>query len=288
MWDKVKIFLEMIKFEHTLFALPFAYMGAILGGLVSLDRLPMWSEVGWITLAMVGARTAAMSLNRLIDWRIDAKNPRTVSRALPAGLLSVAETLAFIIVSFVMLFWAAFALNELTVLCLPIAVFLLVLYSYTKRFTWLCHYVLGFSIGLAPLGGWIAVTGEFHPVAILLYITVALWIAGFDIIYACQDAEFDAAEGLFSIPSRFGIAQALWISRISHTFSAIGLLLLYALTDLSVLYGIGALVAVAILFWEHRLVRADDLGKVNMAFFTMNGILSIVVFSFTLLDVVVR
>lgn len=288
MWEKTKIFLEMIKFEHTLFALPFAFMGAILGSVSVSGRLPTWAEIGWITLAMIGARTAAMSLNRVIDKAIDAKNPRTEKRALPAGLLSTAEVLGFILLSFALLFYATSQLSRLAMQLLPIAVFFLVFYSYTKRFTWACHLFLGLTIALAPLGGWVAVTGRIDLVSIVFYLTVASWTAGFDIIYACQDAEFDKSEGLHSIPSRFGIAKSLGIARFLHVLTAAGFTALFFLTDLSWWYFTGIVVSYIILFYEHRLVKPGDLSKVNTAFFPMNGILSCVVFVFTLFDVAVH
>ncbi|MFC4302786.1 UbiA-like polyprenyltransferase [Cohnella boryungensis] len=284
---KIRVFLEMIKFEHTLFALPFAYVGAILGAVTVEKRLPEWSECGWILLAMVGARTAAMGLNRVIDRAIDARNPRTATRAIPAGLLKSTDVILYIILSFVLLFWAAAQLNSLAVKLLPIAVFMTVFYSYTKRFTWACHLILGLTIGLAPLGGWVAVTGGVTWTAIILYITVALWTAGFDVIYACQDVEFDRKEGLHSIPARFGIARALGIARSLHALTAAGFALLLVLTDLSWWYFAGTLVAAALLLYEHRLVKPNDLSKVNAAFFTMNGVLSMVIFVFTLIDLVV-
>lgn len=284
---KLRTFLEMIKFEHTIFALPFAYMGAILGAVVVDERLPEWSECGWILLAMVGARTAAMGLNRVIDRAIDARNPRTANRAIPAGLIKSTEAALFIIVSFVLLFWAAAQLNSLSVKLLPIAVFMTVIYSYTKRFTWLCHVILGLTIGLAPLGGWVAVTGEVTWTSIILYLTVAIWTAGFDIIYACQDVEFDRKEGLQSIPVRFGISGALLIARAFHALTMVGFALLYVLTDLGWPYFVGMLIAAGLLLYEHRLVKPNDLSKLNAAFFTMNGVLSAVVFAFTFIDLVV-
>ncbi len=287
MISKIRTFLEMIKFEHTIFALPFAYMGAILGAVVVDKRLPEWSECGWILMAMVGARTAAMGLNRVIDKAIDARNPRTAGRAIPAGLIKSAEAILFIAVSFVLLFWAASQLNSLSVKLLPIAVFMTVIYSYTKRFTWLCHVVLGLTLGLAPLGGWVAVTGEVTWPAVLLYVTVALWSAGFDIIYACQDIEFDRKEGLYSIPARFGIAGALGIARVFHALTAVGFALLFVVTDLGWPYLIGMFIAYLLLLYEHRMVKPNDLSKLNAAFFTMNGVLSTVVFAFTFIDLVV-
>lgn len=284
---KLRVFLEMIKFEHTLFALPFAFVGAILGAVTVEKRLPEWSECGWILLAMVGARTAAMGLNRVIDKSIDARNPRTAMRAIPAGLLKSKDVLVYIVISLVLLFWAAAQLNSLAVKLLPLSVFFLVFYSYTKRFTWACHLFLGLTIGLAPLGGWIAVTGSVSWTAIILYITVALWTAGFDTIYACQDMEFDRKEGLHSIPARFGIARALGIARLFHALTAAGFALLLVITDLSWWYFAGMIVAAALLLYEHRLVKPNDLSKLNAAFFTMNGVLSAVIFVFTFIDLVV-
>ncbi|QGQ96874.1 4-hydroxybenzoate octaprenyltransferase [Paenibacillus psychroresistens] len=288
MLKKFKVFLEMIKFEHTLFALPFAYMGAILGSMVLNDALPNWEQIGWITLAMVGARSAAMGLNRVIDKVIDAKNPRTAGRAIPAGLLSSKEVLLFIVVSLVILFIATSQLNKLCMELLPIAVFFLVIYSYTKRFTWACHLILGLTIALAPLGGWVAVTGKIDMVSLVFYFTVAFWTAGFDVIYACQDIEFDRKEGLYSIPSRFGIPRALLLAKLFHVLTAIGFMSLYFLTDLSWVYFAGIIIAYLILIYEHRLVSPKDLSKLNTAFFTMNGVLSVLMFTFTFIDLVVR
>jgi 4-hydroxybenzoate polyprenyltransferase len=287
MISKLRVFLEMIKFEHTLFALPFAFVGAILGAVTLEKRLPELSECGWILLAMVGARTAAMGLNRVIDKAIDARNPRTAMRAIPAGLLKSKDVLIFIVISLILLFWAASQLNSLSMKLLPLAVFLLVFYSYTKRFTWACHIVLGLTIGLAPLGGWVAVTGSVSWTAIILYVTVALWTAGFDVIYACQDVDFDRKEGLHSIPARFGISRALGIARMLHALTAVGFALLLILTDLSWWYFAGMVVAAVLLLYEHRLVKPNDLSKLNAAFFTMNGVLSAVIFVFTFIDLVV-
>ncbi|SDN87282.1 4-hydroxybenzoate polyprenyltransferase [Paenibacillus sp. yr247] len=288
MFTKLKIFLEMIKFEHSVFALPFAFMGAILGSVVLNGHLPSWAQIGWITLAMVGARTAAMALNRVIDKAIDKKNPRTENRAIPAGLISIQQVIIYIIISFALLFWATSNLSSLSMKLLPIAVFFLVFYSYTKRFTWTCHFVLGLTLGLAPLGGWIAVTGQFTWPSIIFYLTVVCWSAGFDLIYACQDAEFDRNEGLHSLPSRFGIKAALNTARILHVLTAVGLVALFFITHLSWFYLVGLVIAYIILYKEHRLVSPQDLSKLNTAFFTMNGVLSLVMFAFTLLDVLVR
>ncbi|MEI7024553.1 UbiA-like polyprenyltransferase [Paenibacillus sp. y28] len=288
MLRKIKVFLEMIKIEHTLFALPFAFMGAILGSMIVKHQLPSWAQVGWILLAMVGARSAAMGLNRVIDKVIDGKNPRTAMRAIPAGLISSKEAIVFIIVSFVMLFVAASQLEPLAMKLLPIAVVMLVLYSYTKRFTWLCHVFLGFTIALAPLGGWVAVTGMVDTTAFIFFISIALWTAGFDIIYACQDIDFDRKEGVYSIPARFGIARSLLIARYMHIVTAIGLLSLFFMTDLSWWYFAGLIISYILLFYEHRIVTPEDLSKLQTAFFTLNGTLSIVMFVFTLVDLVVH
>lgn len=295
--NKLKTILEMIKFEHTIFALPFAFLGAILGAFVQYGVMlqdpalvqqggpwPTWSTIMWITLAMVGARSAAMALNRLIDRYIDAKNPRTSMRAIPAGLLQIKEVWLFIIGSFALLFVSAYMLNPLAVKLLPVAVFFLVFYSYTKRFTWTCHYFLGIAIALAPLGGWVGATGTLHWESVVLFLAVLLWTAGFDIIYATQDFEYDRKHGLHSIPSRFGIAKALIFARISHILTVIALFALYFITPFGWLYLIGCIIATGILVYEHRLVKADDLSKVDLAFFTMNGVLSVVIFVFGILD----
>ncbi|MBY3618139.1 UbiA family prenyltransferase [Acinetobacter sp. CUI P1] len=288
MFKKIGIFLQMIKFEHTVFALPFAFMGALLGSVVVNDSLPSWSQIGWIVIAMFGARSAAMGLNRLIDRISDAKNPRTAGRAIPAGLLKIGEVVIFIGISFFLLFWAAFKLNPLSAKLLPIAVFLLVIYSFTKRFTWACHLILGLTIALAPLGGWVAVTGSVNWTSMVFYFTIVFWTAGFDVIYSCQDVEFDIKEGLNSIPVRFGVQGALVIARVFHILTAIGFVSLLFLTDLSWWYVAGMIIAYIILFYEHYIVSPSDLSRLQTAFFTMNGVLSIVVFSFTLIDLVVH
>ncbi len=281
---KIKIILEMIKFEHTIFALPFAFLGAVLGSLLVNGTWPTISQWVWITLAMVGARSAAMALNRLIDAKIDKANPRTKERAIPAGLISTFESLAFIIVSFALLFYSAYQLNMLAVYLLPVAVFFLVIYSYTKRFTWACHLVLGITIGIAPLGGWVGATGTLTLDAFLLFLAVALWTAGFDVIYATQDADYDKSVKLYSIPSYFGIAKALLIAKCIHVLSFLSFLGLFFITPLGWVYLIGVLIAGAIMIYEHSLVKPTDLSKVNVAFFTMNGILAMVMLVFTIGD----
>ncbi|WP_366922267.1 putative 4-hydroxybenzoate polyprenyltransferase [Metallumcola ferriviriculae] len=279
--NKFKTFLEMIKFEHTIFALPFAYLGAFLAS----GGVPTAANLFWITVAMVGARTAAMSLNRLIDRQIDALNPRTAARALPKGLLSVGEVWLYTIISFVILFAAAAQLNPLCVKLMPVAVFVLVIYSYTKRWTWACHFVLGIALGLAPLGSWVAVTGSIDLPGILLGLAVAVWVAGFDIIYACQDYDFDRNAGIHSVPKRFGISRALVISSVLHIFAPLLLLAVGLYAGLGIFYLVGVLAATGLLYYEHRLIRPDDLSKLGMAFMNMNGYLSTLMFVFTVLDV---
>lgn len=287
MWRKTKIFLEMIKIEHTLFALPFAFMGALLGSVVVFGHLPSWGQIGWILLAMVGARSAAMGLNRVIDKVVDAKNPRTAMRAIPAGLISSKEAILFIIISFVLLFVAAVNLSPLCVKLMPIAVVLLVFYSYTKRFTWTCHWFLGLTVALAPLGGWVAVTNGVSWTAIVFYVTIVFWLAGFDIIYACQDTEFDKREGLHSVPSRFGIAKALKIARWCHIVTGTGFVALYFMTELSWFYLLGIVISIALLLYEHLIVKPEDMRRLQTAFFTMNSLLSSVMLIFTLIDLAV-
>lgn len=284
---KLRIFLEMIKVEHTVFALPFAYMGMLLGAVTMDGRLPTWAEAGWISLAMVGARSAAMGLNRLIDKAIDLRNPRTEKRALPAGLLKTGEVVLFVILSFAIFFLAASQLNPLCLKLMPIAIFLLVIYSYAKRFTWLCHVILGLTIGLAPLGGWIAVTGSVEPAAWILYVAIVFWLAGFDTIYALQDIDFDQREKVYSIPARFGIHRALTLAKLFHVVTAVCFFLLFFVTELSWVYLFGAVLSIGILFYEHLILKPSDMSRLQTAFFTMNGSLALTMLAFTLLDLVV-
>ncbi len=275
MLQSLKTTLEMIKIEHTLFALPFAFLGAVLAA----QGMPTGGQILWICVAMVGARSAAMAFNRLVDREFDAANPRTRTRALPAGLLSVQFVTIFIVVSSALFFMAAWMLNRLTLLLSPIALASVLFYSYTKRFTSLSHLVLGWCLCIAPTGAWIAVRGTLDsPVPLLLSLAVLLWTAGFDIIYACQDQEFDAQAGLNSIPQRFGIARALWISRALHALMFLALLWIYLLTGLHSLGLLGIIATAALLVYQHRLVRADDLSRLNMAFFTTNAYVSIILF----------
>lgn len=281
---KIRIILEMIKFEHTIFALPFAFLGAVLGSLLIEGNWPTMSEWIWITLAMVGARSAAMTLNRLIDAKIDKANPRTKDRAIPAGKISIFESTVFIICSFGLLFFSAYQLNMLAVYLLPVAVFFLVFYSYTKRFTWFCHVFLGITIGIAPLGGWVGATGTLTWEAVALFIGVALWTAGFDVIYATQDTEYDKDVNLYSIPSKFGVRKALIFARGFHITSFLAMVSLFFITPLSWVYLIGVFIVGTIMVYEHSLVSPKDLSKVNVAFFTMNGVISMVMLAFTIGD----
>ncbi len=280
---KIKIFLDMIKFEHTVFALPFAYLGAFLAA----GGLPEVSDIFWITAAMIGARTAAMSLNRIIDRKYDGHNPRTSERALPQGKLSVKEVWLYVLASFILLYVSASMLDPLCVKLMPIAVFILIFYHYTKRWSWLCHLVLGAADGLAPLGGWIAITGSVDLPGILLGLAVAMWVAGFDLIYSCQDADFDRFYGLHSIPAKFGIKASFNISLILHALALGFLIYTGVFLDMGFLYWTGIFLASVILYCEHRLVTPHDFSRLGFAFLNMNGYLSIIVFLFTLLELII-
>lgn len=245
---------------------------------------PTYEEWLWVTVAMVGARSAAMALNRVIDAQIDKSNPRTAKRAIPLGLVSKTESVLFVSLSFTLLFFASYQLNLLAVYLLPVAVLFLVTYSYTKRFTWACHFILGITIAFSPLGGWIGTTGSVSLHPFVLFIGVLFWIAGFDIIYATQDHIHDQQFGIYSIPSCFGIVKALLIAKIVHMFSFSSFLLLFFITPLSWFYLIGVLIAGLIMVYEHTIVKPNDLSKVNLAFFTMNGTLSVVMLLCTIGD----
>ncbi|HWQ36424.1 MAG TPA: UbiA-like polyprenyltransferase [Blastocatellia bacterium] len=275
MFRSLKITLEMIKIEHTLFALPFAFLGAVLAA----NGLPAFRQIFWIVVAMVGARSAAMAFNRLVDREYDAANPRTAMRALPAGLLSARFVALFTLASSLLFFFAAFMLNRLTLILAPVALGSVLLYSYTKRFTSLAHLVLGWCLSIAPTGAWIAVRGAIDsPVPLLLSLSVMLWTAGFDVIYACQDYEFDVRTGLRSVPQRFGIAKALWIARLLHAGMFAALVAVYVLTGLHWIGLLGVMATAALLVYQHSIVRADDLSRLNAAFFTTNAFVSVILF----------
>ena len=263
----------MIKIEHTLFALPFAFLGAVLAA----NGLPTPWQLLWIVVAMVGARSAAMAFNRIADRTFDAKNPRTASRALPAGLLTVGFVWAFTIVAAALFVLAAAMLNRLTLMLAPVALACVLLYSFTKRWTQFSHIVLGACLSIAPTGAWIAVRGEIgSAVPLILSLVVLLWTAGFDILYACQDYDFDRSEGLRSIPARFGIGRALWIARSLHALAFLALVWLFLITGLGPVAFVGVLATGALLVYQHRLVRAGDLGRLNAAFFTTNAFVSVI------------
>ncbi|HSD47798.1 MAG TPA: UbiA-like polyprenyltransferase, partial [Pyrinomonadaceae bacterium] len=258
---------------HTLFALPFAFLGAVLAA----NGLPTLRQILWIIVAMVGARSAAMAFNRIADRNIDARNPRTATRAIPAGLLSVGFVWAFTLVSAGVFLFAAAMLNRLTLLLAPVALASVLLYSFTKRWTQLSHLVLGWCLSIAPTGAWIAVRGEIgSAIPLLLSLVVLLWTAGFDVLYACQDYDFDRREGLRSIPARVGISRALWIARTLHAGAFLALVSLYVMTALGPLAFAGVIATGALLVYQHRLVRADDLSKLNAAFFTTNAFVSVI------------
>ncbi|HEX3280085.1 MAG TPA: UbiA-like polyprenyltransferase [Pyrinomonadaceae bacterium] len=271
----VRVTLEMIKIEHTLFALPFAFLGAVLAA----NGLPTLRQAFWITIAMVGARSTAMAFNRIADRDYDAQNPRTQTRAIPAGLLSLSFVWAFTLVSAALFLLAAAMLNRLTLLLAPVALASVVLYSYSKRWTLLSHLLLGWCLSIAPTGAWIAVRGHLDSaVPLLLSLIVLLWTAGFDVLYACQDYEFDMRAGLHSIPKRFGIGGSLLIARLLHVGAFAAILALYWITQLGIFALVGVIVTAALLVYQHRLVHADDLSKLNAAFFTTNAFVSVILF----------
>jgi len=282
---KLRLTLEMIKFEHSLFALPFALTGALLALREARFEEPRLAwKLSWIAVAMVGARSAAMAFNRLVDAGLDARNPRTRGRHLPAGLLSRGFAWGFATAAMLVFLLAARALNPLCFRLAPLALAVVLLYSFAKRFTTLSHLILGLALGLAPAGAWIAMRGALDPRILWLTAAVLLWTAGFDIIYACQDYEFDWQARLFSFPRRFGIAGALRISRAFHVGMVVCLLVLAAQFRLGALSLAGVAVIVVLLIWEHRLVRPDDLSRVDAAFFTVNGYVSVLFFLFWAAD----
>ncbi|NLJ72089.1 MAG: UbiA family prenyltransferase [Syntrophomonadaceae bacterium] len=278
---KLKLFLEMIDFGHTLFGLPFAYLGAFL----AVGGIPTGWQLVWITVAMVTARTAALCLNRIIDRHIDRANPRTSDWVMAANKLSVKWIWFFVFLCFALLLYAASQLNELCFKLAPLAVAILWLYSYTKRFTWWCHLILGIAIGIGPIGAWIAITGTFDWQPLFLAAAVACWIAGFDTMYACQDIEFDRANGLYSIPARFGERGALRFSAVFHIFTVIFFILTGFILGLGLVYYLGIFFAAIVLFYEHLIVKPGDLSKVNFASFKINRYVGLIIFITTLIDI---
>jgi 4-hydroxybenzoate polyprenyltransferase len=285
-WTKVGTLLEMIKFSHTVFAFPFALMGATLAALAS-GRPPTVAQVLWICLAMVGARTAAMGLNRIIDARIDAQNPRTAGRPLPAGKVTLLESWLLVAVATALLLLAAGMLNPLCLTLAPVALGFFVLYAYCKRFTALAHVVLGLCLAAAPVGAWIALRGDLGWPVLVLGAAVLMWVAGFDIFYALQDVAFDQAQGLHSLPVRLGVKNAILLGKLLHGGMIALLLLLPFGLPLGWLYYAGVAVISALIAYEHQLVKAEDLSKLNAAFFNMNGYISVTIFVFTLADALI-
>lgn len=274
-WQKLKTTLRMIKFEHTLFALPFAFLGAVLAA----NGLPTVWQIVWITVAMFGARSAAMTFNRIADRKIDALNPRTASREIPSGKLSVGFAWAFLIASIALFELASYELNWLTFELAPIALLSVLGYSYAKRFTSLAHLILGWSLAISPTAAWIAVRGSLDSeIPLLLSLLVMMWTAGFDVLYACQDYEFDKRAGLRSIPARFGIKNSLMIARVFHAQAFLVLVLLYLASGLGWFALVGVFAVGALMIYQHTLVKANDLSRMNAAFFTTNAFVSVILF----------
>lgn len=282
--QNLRVTLEMIKWEHSIFALPFALCGAMLAA----NGLPRAQQLLWIVVAMVAARSAAMAFNRLADASIDAANPRTRTRALPAGTLTPAFVATFVVISCAVFILAASRLTHLALSLSPVALAVVLLYSYTKRFTRWSHLVLGLALGIAPSAAWIAVRGSFDPRILLLTAAVTFWVGGFDVLYACQDYEFDREAGLHSIPRYFGISRALWIARLFHVFMLILLIALVVAFGLGKLAIVGVIVVALLLGYEHSLVSSSNLSRLNAAFFTMNGVISVVFFGFIAGDLLLK
>lgn len=280
----LRVTLEMIKWEHSIFALPFALCGAMLAA----GGFPTVHQLLWIVVAMVAARSAAMAFNRWADAAIDAANPRTSTRALPAGYLSPGFVVTFVVVSCLIFVLAASQLNRLALLLSPVALVVLLLYSYTKRVTRWSHVVLGFALGIAPSAAWIAVRGSLDPRILLLTAAVTFWVAGFDVLYACQDYEFDQQAGLHSIPRYLGVRGALWVARGFHVAMVGFLVTLLIVFGMGKLAAVGVGVVILLLLYEHSLVKANDLSKLNAAFFTMNGVISVLFFVFVAADLLLR
>lgn len=282
MLSKVKALLEMIKFGHTVFALPFALMGAFL----AKRGAPEVATFGWIILAMVGARTAAMGFNRIADRKFDAANPRTADRAIPAGVVKPAEAWIMVLGFALLFFFACFQLNPLTFKLSPFALGLTFFYSLTKRFTWLCHVVLGIALAFSPLGGWVAVKGALEGFPFVLSLGVLFWVAGFDTVYACLDADFDREAGLCSLPSRFGREKAFRLAVFFHVLAFLLFILTGIISGLNFYYYLGIILTAGALFYQHLVVNPKDLSRIQLSFFTMNGLISITLFAATWLSLV--
>ncbi len=280
--DKAHLFYEAVRFEHTLFALPFAYIGMFLAA----EGWPTWSQFIWITVAMVGARTLAMSSNRFVHWREDAANPRTAGRHLPQGLIRPWEMAALMLASIGVFIFAASQLNGLAFALAPVAAVFVVLYSFAKYYTWSSHFVLGWADAIAPVGGWIAVSGAIDSEPALLAFAVAVWVGGFDILYACQDISFDRSFGVHSVPRRFGVDAAFWWYRTMHLAASAALLALGIWMGLGLFYFIGWALVSSLLIYQHTLVSPQDMSKLQKAFFTVNTYVSLTLLLFTVLAVV--
>lgn len=283
-FSKVKAYLDMIKFQHSIFALPFAYLGAFLAEM----RIPSFLTLFWITLAMVGARSFAMAMNRLIDKEIDRRNPRTAERALPKGLLQNSNVLIFSLVSLTLFLVAVYNLAPICRYLWPLVVIPFVVYPYTKRFTWFSHFVLGLCLGLAPVGAWIGVTNSVAVEPLLLGVAVLCWVAGFDIFYAIQDMDFDREYSLHSIPANFGLGTSLALTKILHSTAIVFLVWTGVRLDLGIIYFIGVFVTGLLLAYENSIIKTNDLSRLNMAFFTMNGVISVLMFCFVAIEVILR
>lgn len=280
--QRVLPFLRMIKIAHSVFALPFAFTGALLAA----GGIPDLAVAFWIAVAMVGARSGAMGVNRIVDRHIDAENPRTMNREIPKGAVSLRDAIIFTVISFSAMVYAAYSLNPLCFALSPVAIVVLVAYSYTKRFTWLSHFILGVAIAGAPLGAWIAVRGSINPEVLPLVFAVIFWLAGFDVLYALQDINFDRRRGLHSIPQRFGVKGALVVSRSCHAVTCLLLGVTGVIFSLGSVYWVGMIAVAGLLIYEHSLVKSNDLSKLNIAFFNMNGYVSITVFLMTLVSLI--
>lgn len=283
MFKKVAILLEMIKFEHTVFAMPFALIGAFL----AKRGVPDAIIFAWIVLAMVGARTSAMGFNRIVDRKFDKENPRTADRALPAGKVKIWEAWAMVVIAAALFFYACYNLNDLTLYLSPLALALALFYSLTKRFTWFCHVVLGIALAFSPLGGWVAVKGSLIEYPFVLSVGVLFWVAGFDTVYACLDVDFDNQIGLYSLPARFGRKNAFKLAVFFHVIAFVLFLATGIISRLNYFYYIGIVFTGSLLFYQHIVVNPRDLSKIKLSFFTMNGLISLTLFVSTWLSLVV-
>lgn len=291
MLKKLKLYADFVVLKHTLFAIPFAYLGAFLAS----NGVPAFRILFWVGLAFLGARSAAMALNNLIDKDIDAKNPRTSNRELPAGRISLIEVWAIIMISYFFLFYSAYKLNPLCLLLAPVIPVTSIIYPYLKRCLPISHFVLGLNLGYAPVGGWLAVTGQFNipfganEIAMLiLMFAVTLWVAGFDIIYSLSDIDFDLKNKLYSAPAVFGVKRALFVSFLSHILMLALLVLLMFVLNLGIIFKIGLVVIAALILYEHSLVKADNFSKVQVAFFNVNAAVSLSMLVFTVMDILLR